>query len=284
MKNATVLVLSGADDVAEGQFAGLADDARDMRLRIDRLIVGATPDLPVSAALGPMGGAIVMPAGWADEVQEMTDKVAERARAAEERMAEAGLSGNVTALSGPDATIAAYAARHALVSDVAVMGNDLRRDAQLFQVILTSLLFQTSCGVLLNPPATRPLRPRRVLFAWNASPASACALRAVLPLLDEPTEITVACIDPDGLPLGQGLEPGADVAAFLAHRGHDVTVVPMPGQGRPVSDTLRRLATDVQADLTVMGAYGRSRLRQAILGGTTRAMVEQTDRPVFLAH
>jgi nucleotide-binding universal stress UspA family protein len=43
-------------------------------------------------------------------------------------------------------------------------------------------------------------------------------------------------------------------------------------------------ASDTSADLLVMGAYGHSRFREAILGGATRNMLEQAEVPVFLAH
>ena len=45
-----------------------------------------------------------------------------------------------------------------------------------------------------------------------------------------------------------------------------------------------RHATDINADLIVMGAYGHSRFREAILGGATRYMLEQAKLPVFMAH
>ena len=38
------------------------------------------------------------------------------------------------------------------------------------------------------------------------------------------------------------------------------------------------------ADLIVMGAYGHSRFREAILGGATRYMLEQAEIPVLMAH
>jgi len=43
-------------------------------------------------------------------------------------------------------------------------------------------------------------------------------------------------------------------------------------------------AHDINADLIVMGAYGHSRFREAILGGTTRNMLEGTDLPVLMVH
>ena len=51
-----------------------------------------------------------------------------------------------------------------------------------------------------------------------------------------------------------------------------------------VSDVLARQVRDLDADLLVMGAYGHSRFREAILGGATRNMLEQAEVPVFLAH
>ncbi len=51
-----------------------------------------------------------------------------------------------------------------------------------------------------------------------------------------------------------------------------------------ISDILNRHATDTGADMVVMGAYGHSRFREAILGGATRYMLEQATIPVLMAH
>ena len=45
-----------------------------------------------------------------------------------------------------------------------------------------------------------------------------------------------------------------------------------------------RHAADTESDMIVMGAYGHSRFREAILGGATRNMLENAKIPVFLAH
>jgi nucleotide-binding universal stress UspA family protein len=47
---------------------------------------------------------------------------------------------------------------------------------------------------------------------------------------------------------------------------------------------LARQLRDVNADMLVMGAYGHSRFREAIMGGATRDMLENAQVPVFLAH
>ena len=51
-----------------------------------------------------------------------------------------------------------------------------------------------------------------------------------------------------------------------------------------VADVMKRFATEHGNDLIVMGAYGHSRFREAILGGATRNMLEQSAVPVLMAH
>ena len=51
-----------------------------------------------------------------------------------------------------------------------------------------------------------------------------------------------------------------------------------------ISDVLRRHASEIGADMIVMGAYGHSRFREAILGGATRNMLEEAHVPVFMSH
>ena len=75
---------------------------------------------------------------------------------------------------------------------------------------------------------------------------------------------------------------GRATAHELALLGADVTVLArtLPS----VVDVLHRHATDENADLVVMGAYGHSRFREATLGGPTRDMLETAQVPVFMPH
>ena len=41
---------------------------------------------------------------------------------------------------------------------------------------------------------------------------------------------------------------------------------------------------DAGADLIVMGAYGRSRLRELVLGGATRHLLRHMTVPVLMSH
>ena len=70
---------------------------------------------------------------------------------------------------------------------------------------------------------------------------------------------------------------------LVRHKVHADVAVLARTQSR-VSDVLARHAADLNADMLVMGAYGHSRFREAILGGATRNMLEQAEVPVFMAH
>jgi len=52
---------------------------------------------------------------------------------------------------------------------------------------------------------------------------------------------------------------------------------------RTTSQVLSR-AADTSADLIVMGAYGHSRVRELVLGGVTRTILESMTVPVLMSH
>ena len=51
-----------------------------------------------------------------------------------------------------------------------------------------------------------------------------------------------------------------------------------------VAEVINRHAQDHAIDLIVMGAYGHSRFREAMIGGATRDMLETARVPILMAH
>jgi nucleotide-binding universal stress UspA family protein len=51
-----------------------------------------------------------------------------------------------------------------------------------------------------------------------------------------------------------------------------------------VADALLSHAADSSADFVVMGGYGHSRLREFILGGATRTVLQSMTVPTLLSH
>jgi nucleotide-binding universal stress UspA family protein len=122
-----------------------------------------------------------------------------------------------------------------------------------------------------------------VSIAWNESNESQIAVRAALPYLQAADSVQfVVNAPPTHGPTRS--DPGGLLSQYLARQGVraeiDVLAKTMPR----VSDVLLRHAADTKSDLVVMGAYGHTRFREAILGGATRYMLEQTELPVLMAH
>jgi nucleotide-binding universal stress UspA family protein len=96
--------------------------------------------------------------------------------------------------------------------------------------------------------------------------------------------VTVLAINPRGGLRGHGELPGADIALHLARHGVRAEASSLKSDDVEVAALILSQAADLDADLIVMGAYGQSRLRELILGGATREMLQTMTVPVFMAH
>lgn len=124
---------------------------------------------------------------------------------------------------------------------------------------------------------------QNVLVLWNASRESASAARDALPFLIKAKQVRIAVFDARSNTEGHGDEPGSDVALYLARHGVKVTVTRESSGGDVGSAALSR-AADLDIDLIVMGGYGHSRLREWIMGGVTKTMLEHMTVPVLMSH
>ena len=123
---------------------------------------------------------------------------------------------------------------------------------------------------------------KRILVAWNASREATRAVTDAIPLLKLADKVNVMAIDPDH---GQhGNVPGADIGLYLARHGVRVEVTMDPGTEIDVGNELLSRAADLSADLIVMGGYGHSRLKEWVLGGATRTILESMTTPVLMSH
>ncbi len=150
--------------------------------------------------------------------------------------------------------------------------------------IVEGALFGYRTPLLVLPPGMdAAIAPKSVVVAWNESLEALSAVRAAMPLLEKASKVNIAIIDPPQHSPDRS-DPGGNIAELLARHGvrSDISVLAktMPR----VSDVLVRHAQETGADLIVMGGYGHSRFREAILGGATRNMLELSLLPVLMAH
>ena len=124
----------------------------------------------------------------------------------------------------------------------------------------------------------------RVLIAWNDRREASRAVFAALPLMSGARQVRVLWINPgrDGVPAVD--VPTAEIAHALARHGIQATAAVSVAPGMDVGSELLSRAADVGADLLVMGGYGHTRLREFVLGGATRTILESMTLPVLMSH
>jgi len=179
---------------------------------------------------------------------------------------------------GDAAAILADQARYA---DLVVVGQaDPERPMQGGELI-EDLVFTAGRPVLVVPYAGRFAGVgERVLIAWKSGREAARAVKDALPILHKAKSVTVLSVNADD----SAHYPGQDLAAYLARHGVKAEARKTVAGDIDVSDVLLSTAADLGADLLVMGAYSRSRLREAILGGVTNDLLDRMTVPTLFAH
>ncbi len=152
------------------------------------------------------------------------------------------------------------------------------------QAVTEAALFEGACPVLVVPPSgLRTAEPKRIVVAWNQSREALVAARRAMPFLRRADRVQIVVVDPPAHGPERS-DPGGLLCQWLVRHGVRAEVSVLARTLPRVSEVLARQVRDLDADLLVMGAYGHSRFREAILGGATRDLLESAEVPVFLAH
>jgi nucleotide-binding universal stress UspA family protein len=96
--------------------------------------------------------------------------------------------------------------------------------------------------------------------------------------------VTVLSVNPDVSSDAGRRDPGADISLHLARHGVKVTAARTVARETSTSDVILADIADNGIDLLVMGAYGHSRLRELVLGGVTRHLLDHMTVPVLMSH
>lgn len=124
---------------------------------------------------------------------------------------------------------------------------------------------------------------KRPLISWDASREATRAVTDAIPLLKRANLVQVAIFNSKAQADAHGEQPGADIALFLARHGVKVEVS-VHKTSTDIGNALLSLSNDLDSDMIVMGGYGHSRLREMIMGGVTRTVLESMTIPVFMSH
>jgi nucleotide-binding universal stress UspA family protein len=145
---------------------------------------------------------------------------------------------------------------------------------------LHAVLFDSGRAVLISPQTAPATIGTRVCVAWNGTAESAASVWSALPWMQKADAVRVLSADEY-----QRRGPGAaDLQAYLALHGITAELATFRPLDRDVGAGLLKAAMDFNADLLCMGAYSHSRLRQLILGGVTRHVLEHATIPVMMTR
>ncbi|MBB5707748.1 universal stress protein [Sphingopyxis panaciterrulae] len=268
----SILVHADNDSAFEGRLQVALDLARRFEGHATLLI--ATP-LQQFVSFDPFGGtyfaAEALAAAQADDL------------ALESRLAERLAGEDVPwDIAMADGDIAGALAGAATFADLAVVSLPAAKDERHGgppAMLAGDLAVSAAAPVLALPRGASALAGEApAMVAWNGSAQAAHALRAAIPLLGGRPVVLVTVGDDDGD------FPATDALRYLSRHDIHAELRTVDRGDKTVEERLEQEALAMGAGLIVMGAFGRSRLRETIFGGVTHYLLTSSRIPLFLAH
>ncbi|MDA0239887.1 MAG: universal stress protein [Proteobacteria bacterium] len=250
-------------------------------------------DFPMSAALSGVDGTAVQ-----EIMAAAQEEIAEASKIGEAACKKALMEQGVEFRDWPSADVRPTASwrmvQGSIHNEMATLGSvcDLvvarrpERSDSRDTMVVESALFDSQRPVLIAPPAVPeplsaiPLKEWRVMIGWNQSSQSALAGTSALPFLQRAKAVQIYSIK-TGAKVGASAEM---FALYLARHGVDAKLREVEPDDRTVGQGLLAAAMEFNANLLVMGAYSHSRLRELILGGVTRHVLDNAGIPVLMSH
>lgn len=265
----TLLLYANEDSGFESRLQAALDIARAFDSHIS--CVQATP-YGTYVVGDPFGGVYAMTTAL-DAVREAEDAHSARIEA---RLNGEGVSWDWLRYDGASAGALADRSR---LCDLVVLSLPADADGPTL-AMLGEVAIDVRAPVLAMPEASRGFDCLgRALLAWNGSPEAAHALRLTLPMLARAGRVDIVTVSEEA-----GGFPATDACEYLSRHGISSELHEWPGSGDSVAEALFDSARSLDAAYVAMGAYGHSRLRETVLGGTTRDMLLRGSVPLLLAH
>jgi nucleotide-binding universal stress UspA family protein len=232
-----------------------------------------------------MAGGLGLSANFIRAQQPEARERAESVAAAfDEATRRAGVSAETRRIEAGIGDVPTQFAHIARRFDLSVMGQvEGDRDHPTTNIVIEATLFESGRPVLIVPFIQKDrLKLDHVMVCWDGSRAAARAVADAMPFLTRSGKASIVIADTQSAKSAD--LPGADIATHLARHGVNVTIERIPVGKIDVSNTILSYAADTYPDLIVMGGYGHSRLREFILGGTTRGMLASMTKPTLMSH
>jgi nucleotide-binding universal stress UspA family protein len=228
-----------------------------------------------------MGG---IPAEFLEAQRSQSENTARKAAARFDAAAKrAGISSETLTPSSSIAGASDELGRIGRRFDVVVVGQPTRGKPMPEEVIDEGVLFECGRPVVFVPFIQKDgMKLDRMMVCWDGGRAATRAVADSMPFLEKAKQVEVVVVG--SKPPKSDEISGADIGQHLARHGLKVEVKRITAPDLDVAETILSYAADSAADMIVMGGYGHSRLREFVLGGATRGLLESMTVPVLMSH
>lgn len=146
--------------------------------------------------------------------------------------------------------------------------------------LMEAALMDTGKPVLIPRTGGMAAGFETVGIAWKDTREAAGAVHAAQPFIAAAAQVVIFTV----AEADDGDKSHLRLARMLRWHNRNVSIQALkPGSAAPAG-TLLAAAAKANCGLLVMGAYGHTRLREAVFGGFTRAVLEAAPLPVLMAH
>ena len=187
----------------------------------------------------------------------------------------AGATADFTSITGREEDLVAQLAR---LADLTVVPHPEAGDDVSSSDALHAVLFDSGRAVMIAPPAPPRSVGTRIAVAWNGTAESTAAVQNALPWMHKADAVRIL----SATEYQRNGPSAGELASYLALHGIHAEMAVFRPIDREVGAGMLAAAREFGADLMTMGAYSHSRLRQLILGGVTRHVLEHADLPVIM--
>jgi nucleotide-binding universal stress UspA family protein len=269
--------------------------ARELKAHLDALFVWPDPTEALPYLGEGVSGQVIE-----EIMQAAKEAAADAAAAAKRNLAAAAAAAHVPVVSaaqGPGRASARFieftgrladvVERTSRLADLVIFAEAKPEDSSTAMVTIEAALVNAGRPVLVVPQDLKSVEvARSVAIAWDGSVEAAHAVSAALSFLTLASKVSIFTVRTGPQqPGGTGpASAGVMLTDYLVMHGVHAAEHILEPQGRSVGQVLLDAAVDAEAGLLVMGGYGHSRLREFILGGTTRHIVTHAKLPVLMSH
>ena len=225
----------------------------------------------------PVYAGAYVPVEVFDANDEQTIKLRDQAEALFTAKCEAAkISSRFSAVEGDVCSELNRSSRYADLLVVPQRKNDRFDFNPYYQ--LSDVLLGSACPILLLPDNKPPALPARTaLLAWDGERECARALKAAMPLLSQIEKIDVLSINCNN-------NEAKDIADHIRQHNIKAEVHSIENSQHDIGAILLEQTATLDSQMIIMGAYGHSRIRELMLGGATRHILENAQLPVLFSH